>query len=75
MIKLLYETPNFHKEFTAIASCEMEIRDEASLDEMLEAYASFLRAIGYQVPLGACLQIDENDVQYNFNYEEGQHDE
>ena len=75
MIKLLYETPDFHKPFTAVVSCEMEICDEASLDDMLEAYASFLRAIGYQVPLGACLQIDEDDVQYNFNYEEGNHDE
>jgi hypothetical protein len=62
MIKLLYETPDFHTKFTAIASCEMEIRDEASLDEMLDAYASFLRALGYVVPHGAYLQVIEDEV-------------
>jgi hypothetical protein len=62
MIKLIYETPESHKEFTGMYSCEIEIQDEASLDEMLDSYAAFLRAIGYQIPLGAYVQITEDEV-------------
>lgn len=62
MIKLLYETPDFHTEFTGITGFEMEIRDESTLDEMLDAYASFLRALGYIVPPGAYLQVNEDEV-------------
>lgn len=47
MIKLVYETPEIHKEYTGVKSIVMEVEAEASRDEMLEAYESFLRAIGY----------------------------
>lgn len=47
MIKFVYEVPEIHKEFTGVKSIVMEVQDEASRDEMLEAYESFLRAIGY----------------------------
>ena len=43
-------------------SCEIEIQDEASLDEMLDSYAAFLRAIGYSIPIGAYVQITEDEV-------------
>ena len=47
MIKFVYEVPEIHKEFTGVKSIVMEIEDEASRDEMLEAYESFLKAVGY----------------------------
>lgn len=47
MIKFVYETPEIHKEYTGVKSIVMEVEAEASRDEMLEAYESFLRAIGY----------------------------
>ena len=62
MIKLVYETPDIHKQYTGMHSCEIEIEDEASLDEMLDSYAAFLRAIGYNIPIGAYLQINEDEV-------------
>lgn len=49
MIKLIQECPDIHKPFTAIDQIEMTIRSEASLDEMLDAYRSFLLACGYSV--------------------------
>ena len=62
MIKLVYETPEIHKEFTGMHSCEIEIVEEASLDEVLDSYAAFLRAIGYGIPIGAYLQVVEDEV-------------
>lgn len=62
MIKLVYETPDIHKQYTGMHSCEIEIVAEASLDEMLDSYAAFLRAIGYNIPIGAYLQISEDEV-------------
>jgi hypothetical protein len=47
MIKFVYEVPEIHKEFTGVKSIVMEVQDEASRDEMLEAYESFLKSIGY----------------------------
>ena len=47
MIKFIMEVPEIHKEFTGVKSIVMEVQDEASRDEMLDAYASFLRVIGY----------------------------
>lgn len=49
MIKFVYETPEIHKEYTGVKSIVMEVEAEASRDEMLEAYESFLRAIGYYI--------------------------
>jgi hypothetical protein len=47
MIKFVMEVPEIHKEFTGVKSIVMEVQDEASRDEMLEAYESFLKAVGY----------------------------
>lgn len=49
MIKLIYETPDSHKAFTAVESVEIKISDERDLADMLDAYRHFLLAIGYQV--------------------------
>lgn len=49
MIKFINETPDMHKEFTGILNIEMTISDEASLQEMLEAFESFLKASGYTI--------------------------
>jgi hypothetical protein len=47
MIKLVYETPEVHKEYTSVKSIVIEVEDEASRDQMLEVYEKFLQAIGY----------------------------
>jgi hypothetical protein len=60
MIKFVYETPEIHKEFTGVKSIVMEVQDEASRDEMLEAYESFLRAIGYS--FDGRIDVVEEDV-------------
>jgi hypothetical protein len=60
MIKFVYETPEIHKEFTGVKSIVVEVQDEASRDEMLEAYESFLRAIGYS--FDGRIDVVEEDV-------------
>lgn len=62
MIKFIYETPESHLPFTAVSGCTIEVEDERSLDEMLSAYVDFLRAIGFGIPVGAYLQIAEDEV-------------
>lgn len=49
MIRLINETADIHKPFTGVRKIEMEIEDEASLDQLLEAFEAFLRASGYTV--------------------------
>jgi len=49
MIKLVYERPEIHAPFSAVNSFTMDIEDERSLDEMLDAYKDFLLAMGYFV--------------------------
>jgi len=61
MIKFIYETPEIHKEFTGIKSIVMEVEAESSRDEMLEAYESFLRAIGYHID-GHIDVVNEDDL-------------
>jgi hypothetical protein len=60
MIKFVMEVPEIHKEFTGVKSIVMEVQDEASRDEMLEAYESFLRAIGYS--FDGRIDVVEEDV-------------
>jgi hypothetical protein len=47
MIKFEYQVPEDHKKYTAVKSIVIEVEDEASRDEMLDSFASFLRAVGY----------------------------
>jgi len=61
MIKFVYEVPETHKEFTGVKSIVMEVQDESSRDEMLEAYESFLRAVGYHFD-GHIDVVNEDDL-------------
>jgi len=45
--KLIQITPKEHEKYTAISKVEITLHDEASVDEMLEAYKRFLQACGY----------------------------
>ena len=49
MIKLIQECSDIHKPFTAVEQIEMTIHSQATLEEMLDAYRSFLLACGYSV--------------------------
>jgi hypothetical protein len=62
MITIKWECPKFHEKFTADRQITFEVRDEASLDEMLESYTHFLKATGYHVPEKSCLQFVEDEL-------------
>jgi len=47
MIKLCYEVDDAHIPYTAIKTIDINVDSGATLDEMLEAYEQFLRAVGY----------------------------
>ncbi len=49
-VKLVYERPDIHDEFSAVKSITMELDDERTLDEMQEAFDQFLKAMSYNVP-------------------------
>jgi len=49
MIRFVYDRPSIHDEFSAVKKVDFYVDDEASLDEMYDAYDHFLRAIGYYV--------------------------
>ena len=46
-VKLVYEQEKMHEPYSCVNNVVMELRSEASLDEMLQAYGEFLRALGY----------------------------
>lgn len=43
-------TPDEHQKYTAIRDITMTCADECTITEMYDAFDSFLRACGYQVP-------------------------
>ena len=49
MIRLINETADIHKPFTAVQKIEIVVEDEASLTQLLEAFESFLQASGYTI--------------------------
>lgn len=61
MIKFVYEVPEKHKEYTAVKSIVIEVEDEASRDEMLDTFASFLRAVGYHFDGTIDVVVNEDD--------------
>lgn len=70
MIKLINITRDDHKPYTAVESIEMNISDESSLADVLEAFEGFLKASGYHIPEKSYIDIvqdDENVVQYPDN--------
>ena len=62
MIRLVYNVPDEHTRHTAVRSVDINIADEATLTEMLEAYEQFLLACGYQ--LTGKLDIIPEDEYY-----------
>ena len=62
MITLKWECPEFHKEYTKTRTVIHEIEDEATRDEMCEAFTDFLRGIGYSIDENSSVQIVENEV-------------
>ena len=57
-VKLIYERPDIHREYSAVKNITMELDGERNLDEMQEAFDEFLKAMGYNVPYR-----DEEDDQ------------
>lgn len=49
-VKLIYERPDIHREYSAVKNITMELDGERNLDEMQEAFDEFLKAMGYNVP-------------------------
>ena len=49
MYKFIYEQPEMHAEYSAVKSVTMEVADEASVFEMLEAFKEFLNGTGYRI--------------------------
>jgi hypothetical protein len=67
MIKFINTTCDEHKPYTAVESIEMNIADESSLPDILEAFEGFLKASGYHIPEGSYIDVvqdEENVVQY-----------
>lgn len=62
MITLKWDCPNIHEEFTADRQIVFHVKDEATLDEMLESYTHFLKALGYHVPENNYLQFVDDGV-------------
>jgi len=70
MIKFINTTCDEHKPYTAVESIEMNISDEASLPDILEAFEGFLKASSYHIPENGYIDIvqdDKNDVEYNID--------
>lgn len=66
MIKLISETDDAHKAYTAVERIEMTVSSDASVDEMLDVYKQFLNACGYHVD-GYFEQVtDDEEVESDF---------
>ena len=46
-MRLINETADIHKPYTGINRVEIMVQDEATLDELLEAFEKFALASGY----------------------------
>ena len=61
--RLVYEPPAN----TLEGSMEMSISSEATLDQMLDLYAAFLRASGYAIDFGAELSFIQEEQRESFD--------
>ena len=61
MHKFICETADTHKEFTAVENIEFVLHEDASLDEMCDAFTSYLKAVGYHIKEGHILDIVPED--------------
>ena len=60
MYKFIYERPEEHAEYSAVKKVIMEVADEASVYEMLEAFKEFLNGTGYRIT--GDIDIIEDDL-------------
>jgi hypothetical protein len=49
-VKIVYERPKIHREYSAVKSITMELEDERTLEEMQDGFDGFLKAMGFFVP-------------------------
>jgi hypothetical protein len=57
MHKFICETADSHKQYTAVENIEFVLHEDASLDEMCDAFTSYLKAVGYQIKDGHVVDI------------------
>ena len=59
--KFICETADAHKEYTAVENIEFVLHEDASLDEMCDAFTAYLRAVGFHIKDGHILDIVPED--------------
>ena len=60
-VKLVYDRPEIHAPFSAVKSIVVELEDERSLDEYLDAYKEFLLCMGFHID-GHLDVVSEDDL-------------
>lgn len=63
MIKFIYERPSDYVGVTAVSNIEIQCDAEANLDEVLDAFEDFLRAVGYSVEKETIMHITPDDLK------------
>lgn len=61
MHKFICITEDDYKKFTGVDEIQIVVRKDASLDEMCEAFTSYLMACGYHIGEGKTLDIVDQD--------------
>mgnify|MGYP007089913459 CR=1 FL=1 len=61
MHKFICTTDETHKQYTSVENIEFVIHSDASLDEMCDAFTSYLKAVGYHIKEGHILDIVPED--------------
>lgn len=61
MYKFICTIPDSHKEYTGVRSIEMEVAQDATRDEMCEAFEQFLQASGYSFREGEHIGYEWED--------------
>ena len=61
MHKFVCTTENEHKPYTAVENIEFVVHQDATLDDMCDAFTSYLKAVGYPIKEGFVLDIVPED--------------
>lgn len=69
MHKFICETADSHKQYTAVENIEFVLHEDASLDEMCDAFTSYLKAVGYHIKEGHIVDIVPIDGYNDANWE------
>ena len=67
MIVFKYEPDASHQGQTAVKSYTMNIDDDADINEMCKAFEDFLKGMGYHLPAGSHIKV-EDDFDYPDGY-------